>query len=90
VQVLINLVDFGMNLQDAGEAARFRHVQNGIYVESAIASQSDVVFGLNRLGQRLLLGVDQWGGFQGIIRDPQTGILMGGSDPRKDGLAIGF
>jgi gamma-glutamyltranspeptidase len=36
------------------------------------------------------LGVDQWGGFQGIIRDPLTGILMGGSDPRKDGLAIGF
>ncbi len=90
VQVLANLVDFGMNIQEAGEAARFRHVQNGIFLESAIAGRGDIVFGLNRLGQRMLLGVDQWGGFQGIIRDPQTGILMGGSDPRKDGLAIGF
>ena len=42
------------------------------------------------MGQRMQLGVDQWGGYQGIIRDPLTGILMGGSDPRKDGLAIGY
>jgi gamma-glutamyltranspeptidase/glutathione hydrolase len=90
VQVLANLIDFGMNVQEAGEAARFRHTQNGIFLESAIAGRSDVVFALNRMGQRMQLGVDQWGGFQGIIRDPLTGILMGGSDPRKDGLAIGF
>ena len=90
VQVLANLVDFGMNIQEAGEAARFRHTQNGIFLESAIAGRGDIIFALNRMGQRMLLGVDQWGGFQGIIRDPQTGILMGGSDPRKDGLAIGF
>ena len=31
-----------------------------------------------------------FGGFQGILIDPRTGVLMGGSDPRKDGLAIGF
>lgn len=90
VQVLANLIDFGMNVQEAGEAARFRHTQNGIFLESAIAGRGDVVFALNRMGQRMQLGVDQWGGFQGIIRDPLTGILMGGSDPRKDGLAIGF
>lgn len=90
VQVLANLVDFGMNIQEAGEAARFRHVPNGIFLESAIAGRGDIVFALNRMGQRMLLGVDQWGGFQGIIRDPLTGVLMGGSDPRKDGLAIGY
>ena len=32
----------------------------------------------------------QWGGFQGILIDPKTGVLMGGPDPRRDGLAIGF
>ena len=90
VQVLANLVDFGMNIQDAGESARFRHVQNGIFLESALAGRGDLIFALNRMGQRMLLGVDQWGGFQGILRDPQTGVLMGGSDPRKDGLAIGY
>jgi gamma-glutamyltranspeptidase/glutathione hydrolase len=31
-----------------------------------------------------------WGGFQGILIDPRSGVLMGGSDPRKDGLAIGL
>jgi gamma-glutamyltranspeptidase/glutathione hydrolase len=31
-----------------------------------------------------------FGGFQGIMMDPKTHVLMGGSDPRKDGLAIGF
>jgi len=90
VQVLANIIDFGMNVQEAGEAARFRHTQNGIFLESAIAGRGDIVFALNRMGQRMQLGVDQWGGYQGIIRDPLTGILMGGSDPRKDGLAIGY
>ena len=31
-----------------------------------------------------------FGGFQGILLDPRTGVLMGGSDVRKDGLAIGY
>jgi gamma-glutamyltranspeptidase / glutathione hydrolase len=35
-------------------------------------------------------GAGSFGGFQGILIDPKTGVLMGGSDPRKDGLAIGF
>jgi gamma-glutamyltranspeptidase / glutathione hydrolase len=90
VQVLANLIDFGMNIQDAGEAARVRHMANGVALESAIAALPDVVYGLNRRGQRATMGVDLWGGFQGILRDPRTGVLHGGSDPRKDGLAIGF
>ena len=89
VQVLLNLVEFNMNIQEAGEAARVRHMGNGgVAVESAIPP--DVLFGLNRRGHRLMYGVDLWGGFQGIVRDIRTGVLMGGSDPRKDGLAIGY
>ena len=40
------------------------------------------------LGHRPADAFGAWGGFQGILIDPRTGVLMGGSDPRKDGLAI--
>ena len=41
-------------------------------------------------GHRIRDGRGMMGGFQGILIDPETGVLMGGSDPRKDGLAIGW
>ena len=88
VQVLLNLIEFGMNVQEAGEAPRFRHSPNGLAIESAISSQAR--FGLDARGHRLLNGIGVFGGFQGILIDPRTGVLMGGSDPRKDGLAIGY
>ncbi len=88
VQVLANLIDFGMNVQEAGEAARFRHMAGGLALESAIGA--DARFGLVARGHRIADNPGGFGGFQGILIDPRTGILMGGSDPRKDGLAIGF
>ena len=88
VQVLLNLIEFGMNIQEAGEAARFRHVPGGVALESAIAAETRR--GLVTRGHQLLDAHDAWGGFQGVLIDPTTGVLMGGSDPRKDGLAIGF
>ncbi len=88
VQVLINLVDFGMNLQEAGEAARFRHSAAGLALEDAVSSAAR--FGLVQRGHRLVNTPGAFGGFQGILMDPRSGVLQGGSDPRKDGLAIGF
>jgi gamma-glutamyltranspeptidase/glutathione hydrolase len=88
VQVLLNLIDFGMNIQEAGEAARFRDLASGVSLESAISPEAR--FGLAERGHRLLDVVGGFGGFQGILIDPRTGVLMGGSDPRKDGLAIGY
>jgi gamma-glutamyltranspeptidase/glutathione hydrolase len=88
VQVLINLVDFGMNVQEAGEAPRFRHSAAGLALESAITPEAR--FGLDARGHRVIWSVGVFGGFQGILIDPKTGVLMGGSDPRKDGLAIGW
>jgi gamma-glutamyltranspeptidase/glutathione hydrolase len=88
VQVLLNLVEFGMNVQEAGEAPRFRHMPAGVALESAIGPEAR--FGLLRRGHRVIAAVDAFGGFQGILIDPATGVLMGGSDPRKDGLAIGY
>jgi len=88
VQVLLNLIDFGMNLQEAGEAARFRHSAAGLALESAFAAEAR--FGLDQRGHRVISSVGAFGGFQGILFDHARGVMMGGSDPRKDGLAIGY
>jgi gamma-glutamyltranspeptidase/glutathione hydrolase len=88
VQVLLNLVEFGMNVQEAGEAPRFRHSAAGLAIESGISPEAR--FGLGQRGHRLVDTIGAFGGFQGILIDPRSGVLMGGSDPRKDGLAIGF
>ena len=88
VQVLLNLIDFGMNVQEAGEAPRFRHSAAGLALESAISPEAR--FGLSRRGHSLITQIGMFGGFQGILFDYQHGVMMGGSDPRKDGLAIGY
>ncbi|MCK5552742.1 MAG: gamma-glutamyltransferase, partial [Deltaproteobacteria bacterium] len=92
VQVLINLVDFGMNIQDALEAPRIRHLEGmEIILEDPLKSQ--VSNELERRGHRILeddFQTNQFGGGQGIIVDPDSGVLLGGSDPRKDGCALGY
>lgn len=92
VQILANLLDFGMDSQQAGEAPRFRDLPPaGLALESAIGD--DVRKGLSERGH-LLVEVDAvpgvFGGYQGILIDPASGALIGGSDLRKDGLAIGW
>src|SRR5829696_1659260 len=87
-QVLANLIDFGMNIQEAGEAPRFRHSGNGLALESAFSA--DARAGLASRGHRLIESKGVWGGFQGILIDPKTRVLMAGSDPRKDGMAAGW
>jgi gamma-glutamyltranspeptidase/glutathione hydrolase len=88
VQVLLNIVDFGMDPQQAGEAPRFRHVTGGVVLESAF--DESVRAALAAKGHALGNAVDAFGGYQGILIDPQTNALIGGSDVRKDGLAIGW
>jgi gamma-glutamyltranspeptidase / glutathione hydrolase len=87
-QVLANLIDFGMNIQEAGEAPRFRHSGAGLALESAFSA--DARAGLTSRGHRLISSTGVWGGFQGILIDPKTRVLMAGSDPRKDGMAAGW
>jgi gamma-glutamyltranspeptidase/glutathione hydrolase len=88
VQVLLNLIDFNMDAQQAGEAPRFRHSGEDVLLESAF--NADVRLALSRKGHHVTGAIDAWGGYQGVLIDPETGVLMGGSDPRKDGLAIGW
>jgi gamma-glutamyltranspeptidase/glutathione hydrolase len=88
VQVLLNLIDFGMNVQEAGEAARFRHSAAGLALESLIPA--DARAGLTSRGHAIIATPGVFGGFQGILFDHKTGVMMGGSDPRKDGQAVGY
>jgi gamma-glutamyltranspeptidase/glutathione hydrolase len=88
IQVLLNLIDFGMNIQEAGEAPRFRHSAAGLALETAISAEAR--FGLDQRGHKIITTINAFGGFQGILFDHARGVMMGGSDPRKDGLAIGY
>lgn len=92
VQTLINMIDFGMNIQMAGEVPRFRHYNEGLFVESEIGEA--VRQELREWGHRILSPdeADAFtvGGYQAIRIDPETGVLEGGSDPRKDGCAMGY
>jgi gamma-glutamyltranspeptidase/glutathione hydrolase len=87
-QVVMNLVDFDMHVQAAGEAARMRHMGTELALERGIGP--DVRAALEARGHKLRDGRGQMGGYQGIMIDPMTGVLLGGSDVRKDGLAIGW
>ena len=87
-QVVSKLVDFDLHVQAAGEAARVRHLGTELAVESGI--DAAVRRDLESRGHVIADGRGMMGGYQGIMIDPRTGVLMGGSDLRKDGGAIGF
>ena len=87
-QIVANFVDFGMHVQEAGDAARMRHMGDELALESAIAA--DVRQALEARGHKVRDGRGQVGGYQAVMIDQKTGVLLGGSDLRKDGLAIGW
>jgi gamma-glutamyltranspeptidase/glutathione hydrolase len=87
-QIVANFVDFGMHVQEAGDAARMRHSDLGLALESGIGAE--VRRALEAKGHTVRDGRGQMGGYQGIFIDPRTSVLLGGSDMRKDGLAIGW
>ncbi len=100
-QVLLNMIEFGMDPQAAGAAARFCHfgsstptgrgMAGGGTVALEAGISSDVRQELERRGHRLVPAASgQFGGYQAIRIDRDTGKLIGGSDPRKDGFAKGY
>ena len=101
VQVLVNLLDFGMNVQAAGEAPRVEHVgsatptgkpgaANGGTIKAEPGIPEAVVKELQRRGHTVERVKVNGGGFQGILIDPKTGVLHGGTEARKDGMAVGY
>lgn len=100
IQILLNIIDFGMNIQEAGDAARFRHSGSSqpdfgvmtdggiVYLEKGVSPQ--VIRGLLAKGHKILKTRGGFGGYQGIWIDKKKGILIGASESRKDGCAIGY
>jgi len=92
VQFLVNLIDFKMNLQEAVDAPRVRHLQGlEVYLEDGIPEEAATA--LHGKGHQVIQGnptTNQVGGGQAIYLDHTENVLLGASDRRKDGCALGF
>jgi len=100
VQVLINLIDFEMNVQAAGDAARLRHLGSAqptgrpaagvgtVQVESGVSDAT--IKKLRSLGHHVVKAKGGFGGYQGILIDHENGVLRGATEARKDGVAVGY
>jgi gamma-glutamyltranspeptidase/glutathione hydrolase len=100
-EVLVNLLDFGMNVQQAGEAPRLEHIGSatptgrkgdprGGTIQAEIGFPEEIVKELIRRGHQVEWVKRNGGGYQGIWIDPKTGVLHGGTEARKDGAALGY
>jgi len=103
VQVLVNLLDFRMDVQAAGDAPRFRHdgsstpmgdcMTNGGCVRLEPGFPEETIEGLRLRGHRVEIGEPGeggFGGYQGIWIDHDGGVLRGATESRKDGCALGY
>ena len=100
VEVLCNLIDFGMNVQQAGEAPRIEHRGSAtptgraaLGVGTVLAERGlpdEVIAELKKRGHYVERVRVNGGGYQAILIDPTTGMLHGGSEARKDGCAVGY
>ena len=100
VQVLTDIIDFGMNVQEAGDAARWRHYGNaeptgepssGIgTVEMESGFSPAVKAELRKRGYKVVPGTGSFGGYQAIMFDPKQHVYWGASEMRKDGEVIGY
>jgi gamma-glutamyltranspeptidase/glutathione hydrolase len=88
VHVVTNMVDHGMGVQAAIDAPRAFFVNDQTVVERGILRPT--IEGLRARGHEVAIAHSPWGGGQAIQIDWQRGVLIGGSDPRKDGCAIGY
>ena len=88
VRILSNLVDFEQDIQTAIDNPRSFPDSSGLLVE--LGYEQKVFDQLKLMGHQVVRPELPLGGAQGIVVDNKLGILIGGSDPRKDGMAIGY
>jgi gamma-glutamyltranspeptidase/glutathione hydrolase len=88
VHALTNMVDFGMDSQAALDCARVHHEDGVLAVEHGVPE--DVFIELADRGHKVLRPEAPLGGGQAIAIDWRRGVLLAGSDPRKDGCALGY
>jgi gamma-glutamyltranspeptidase/glutathione hydrolase len=101
VQVLVNWIDFRMNIQMAGDAARIRHDGSAtptgkpenppggiVAVESGLPTST--IEAMRAMGHQVEYSRRSMGGYQGILIDWENGTLQGATESRNDGLALGL
>uniref|UniRef100_UPI0040479C13 gamma-glutamyltransferase n=3 Tax=Roseivirga sp. TaxID=1964215 RepID=UPI0040479C13 len=100
VQIIVNMIDFGMNLQEAGDAPRILHsgssqptgeqmTDGGVLtLESGIPYE--VIRELVKMGHKVSWNVGSYGGYQAIMWDAINKVYFGASESRKDGQAAGY
>ena len=98
--VLMNIIDFGMNLQEAGDAPRVVHVGSSQPTGSVMTDggevalesgfDANVIEKLVRLGHTIGSRKGLFGGYQAVMKDSQHGVWVGASESRKDGHAAGY
>ena len=99
-QVLINIIDFGMNIQEAGDAPRINHagssqptgseMTDGGKVQLESGFDYEVIRELKKKGHDIVFSVGPYGGYQGIMWDDKKKVYYGASESRKDGMAAGY
>ncbi len=100
-QMVSNIIDFGMNVQQAGDAARFHHkgstsptwegrMKDGGVLELESGISASVVRTLQKKGHKIHITSGPFGGYQAIMKDLKTGVYHGASEMRKDGQAQGY
>ena len=101
-QIVINMVDFGMNLQEAGDAPRIQHdgsteptgqntaMTDGGEVDLETGFPIETIRALMRKGHSVRFADGPYGGYQAIMVNPQGGGYIGASESRKDGMAAGY
>ena len=103
VQVLTNQIDFGLGVQEAGDASRWQHegdneptgekmTENGGYVEVESGVPYETVRELRKKGHDMRFDVGGYGGYQAIKVEVHNGqrVYVGASESRKDGQAAGY
>lgn len=99
-QIIVNLIDFGMNLQEAGDAARINHtgsssptgstMTNGGVIHLETQFSKETRDALEAMGHTLGESDGGFGGYQAIMWDEEQGVYYGASEVRKDGQAAGY
>ncbi len=99
VQILVNMIDFGMNLQEAGDAPRIDHqgsssftteMKDGGTVSLESGHSYETVRELMKRGHKMTWNIGQFGGYQAIMYDAKNKVYFGASESRKDGHAAGY
>ena len=99
-QIVVNMIDFGMNLQEAGDAPRILHsgssqpegdvMVDGGYISLESGFSQKTRRELSKMGHSIRDVTGAFGGYQAIMRDSKTNVYYGASETRKDGQAAGY